>query len=202
MTIPENLPIAKLKREDLYSLEQYAQRRAQFRAQVIAHKKNRQVRIGPHAALYFEDRLTMQYQIQEMLRVERIFESAGIEEELATYNPLIPDGSNWKATFMLEYPDVEQRRQALEQLKGVEDRVWARVADFEPIWAIADEDLERGNDTKTSSVHFLRFELTPPMIAALKRDAALSMGIDHPHYCHELTLPATTCAALVRDLVG
>ncbi len=192
--------MTKLKREDLYTLEQYAQLRAQFRAQVIAHKQTRQVNVGPHAALYFEDRLTMQYQVQEMLRVERIFEAEGIEDELATYNPLIPDGSNWKATFMLEYPDVDQRRQALAQLIGIEDRVWVRVADFEPVWAIADEDIKRENDAKTSSVHFVRFELTAPMIAAVKRAAAVRMGIDHSHYRSETTLTAATRDSLAADL--
>ena len=194
--------MSKLRREDLYPLEQYAQLRQQFRAKVMEHKKNRHVRIGPNAGLYFEDRLTMHYQIQEMLRVERIFELDGIDAELASYNPLIPDGTNWKATFMLEYPDVEQRRQALEQLKGIEDQVWIRVVDFEPVAAIADEDIARETDTKTSAVHFLRFELTPPMIVAVKRGAALSMGIDHPHYCHELSLPAATRDALASDLAG
>ena len=192
----------RLTRDQLMPLEQYAQVRNDFRAKVMAHKQNRQVQIGPNATLYFEDRLTMQYQVQEMLRIERIFEPAGIEDELAAYNPLVPDGSNWKATFMLEYPDIEQRQRALVQLKGVEDRVWVRVADFEPLWAIADEDLERENDTKTSSVHFLRFELTPPMIAAVKRGAAVSVGIDHPRYRHELMLPAATRDSLAADLLG
>jgi hypothetical protein len=194
--------VQKLTRDQLMPLEQYAKVRNDFRAKVMAHKKNRQVQIGPNAALTFEDRLTMHYQVQEMLRVERIFEPEGIEDELATYNPLVPDGTNWKATFMLEYPDIEQRQRALAQLRGIEDRVWVRVADFEPVWAIADEDLERENDTKTSAVHFLRFELTPPMVAAVKRGAAVSMGIDHPQYRHELTLPAATRDALAADLVG
>lgn len=192
----------KLKREDLYSLEHYAQIRPQFRAQVIEHKKNRQVPIGSHATLHFEDRLTMQYQVQEMLRTERIFEPEGIEDELSAYNPLIPDGANWKATFMLEYPDPQQRRVALSQLIGIEDNVWVRVADFEPVRAIADEDMERENDTKTSSVHFLRFEFTPPMIQAIKRGTAVSVGIDHPNYRHELTLPSATRDSLAADLVG
>lgn len=192
----------KLTRDQLMPLEQYAKVRNDFRAKVMAHKKNRQVQLGPNATLTFEDRLTMQYQVQEMLRIERIFETEGIEDELATYNPLVPDGTNWKATFMLEYPDIEQRHRALAALKGIEDRVWVRVADFEPVRAIADEDLERENETKTSSVHFLRFELTPAMIAAVKRGAAVSMGIDHPQYRHELTPPPTTRDSLVADLVG
>jgi hypothetical protein len=179
--------VAKLTRNDLYPLEQYAAMRQQFRAKVIEHKKLRQVAVGPNATLCFEDRLTMLYQVQEMLRAERIFEAQGIEEELGAYNPLIPDGTNWKATFLIEYPDIEERRVALEQLKGVEDRVWIRVADFEPVWSIADEDMERENDVKTSSVHFLRFELTPPMIVAVMRGAAVGLGIDHPAYRHEVS---------------
>jgi hypothetical protein len=192
--------MTKLKREDLYSLEQYAQLRPQFRAQVIEHKKHRQLHIGPHATLYFEDRLTMQYQVQEMLRVERIFEAEGIDDELEAYNPLIPDGTNWKATFMLEYPDVDQRRVALGELVGIEDHVWMRVTDFEPVWSVADEDLDRSNDDKTASVHFVRIELTPAMIAAVKRGAAVTAGIDHPRYRHEITLPAGVRDSLAADL--
>jgi hypothetical protein len=172
----------KLTKEDLYTLESYAEARDGFRARVMEHKKNRQVGIGPNARLYFEDVLTMQYQVQEMLRVERIFEAEGIQEELDAYNPLIPEGSNWKATFMMEYPDLEERRRMLAQLKGVEDRVWVQVADFDRVYAIADEDLEREDEEKTSSVHFLRFELSPEMAAAVKAGAAVSAGIDHEHY--------------------
>lgn len=203
MTAPGNIPMPKLRREDLYSLEHYAKIRPQFRAMVIKHKQSRLVPIGPHATLSFEDRLTMHYQVQEMLRVERIFEADGIEQELEAYNPLIPDGSNWKATFMLEYPDVEQRQRALAQLKGIEDRVWVRVADAgsEPVWAIADEDLERENDSKTSSVHFLRFELTKQTIAVLKRGADVHIGIDHPQYRHELLLPPSIRDSLAADLL-
>jgi hypothetical protein len=193
----------KLNREDLFSLEKYAEVRPQFRAQVMAHKQNRQVSIGPNATLYFEDRMTMQYQVQEMLRIERIFETDGINDELAAYNPLIPDGSNWKATFMVEFPDVEERRVALMRLKGVEDRVWARVAGFEPVRPIADEDLEREDEEKTSSVHFLRFELTPDMVRAVKQGAAISMGIDHPAYNHQVDpVPAATRDSLAQDLSG
>jgi len=193
----------KLNREDLFSLEKYAEVRPQFRAQVMAHKQNRQVSIGPNATLYFEDRMTMQYQVQEMLRIERIFETQGINDELAAYNPLIPDGSNWKATFMVEFPDVEERREALKRLKGVEDRVWARVAGFEPVRPIADEDLEREDEEKTSSVHFLRFELTPDMVRAVKQGAAISMGIDHPAYNHQVDpVPAATRDSLAQDLSG
>jgi hypothetical protein len=191
----------KLTREDLYSLEKYAQVRPQFRAEVMAHKQKRQVQIGDHARLYFEDRLTIQYQVQEMLRIERVFEAAGIEDELHAYNPLIPDGANWKATFMLEYDDVEERRVALEGLKGVEDRVWVRVGELAKVWAIADEDLERENDSKTSSVHFVRFELTPEMVRAAKSGAAIAMGIDHPSYRYETDpLPVTVRDALASDL--
>ena len=174
----------KLTRDDLFSLEKYAELRPEFRARVMAHKKNRQVPIGPNATLYFEDGLTMRYQIQEMLRAERIFEAAGIQDELDAYNPLIPDGSNWKATFMMEFPDEEERRQQLQKLIGVERHVWAQVADFARITPIADEDLERETEEKTSSVHFLRFELTPDMATAVKQGAPVSIGIDHPAYAH------------------
>jgi len=190
----------KLTRTDLYSLEQYAEQRSAFRDKVMAHKKNRRVALGPHAALYFEDRLTIQYQVQEMLRAERIFESAGIDEELDAYNPLIPDGSNWKATFMLEYDDVNERRGALEKLVGIEDRVWVKVAGLDPVFAIADEDLERDTEQKTSAVHFLRFELTPQMVAAAQEGAAIGMGIDLPAYqCTLEPLPENIRAALVQD---
>lgn len=191
----------KLKREDLFPLEVYARERPSFREKVIAHKKNRQVQIGANITLSFEDRLTMQYQIQEMLRVERIFEAEGIQDELDAYNPLIPDGSNWKATLLIEYPDIEERRVALERLKGVEDRVWIRVAGQQPIWAIADEDLERTNETKTSSVHFLRFELSPDAIRAMKQGAGVSIGIDHPEYRYALEpIPVAVRDSLVQDL--
>jgi hypothetical protein len=199
----ESAIMKKLNREDLFSLEKYAEVRPQFRAQVMAHKQNRQVNIGPNATLYFEDRMTMQYQVQEMLRIERIFEAGGINEELEAYNPLIPDGSNWKATFMVEFPDVEERRVALKRLKGVENKVWARVAGFEPVRPIADEDLEREDEEKTSSVHFLRFELTPDMVRAVKQGAAISMGIDHPAYNHQVDpIPAATRDSLAQDLSG
>ncbi len=191
----------KLTRDGLYSLEHYAQVRNDFRARVMAHKKNRQVHIGPHATLYFEDLLTMHYQVQEMLRVERIFEARGIDEELAAYNPLIPDGTNWKATFMLEYGDENERRIALAKMIGIEAKVWARVQGYDKVRPLADEDMERSNDDKTSAVHFLRFELSPAMIAALKSGAAVSMGIDHPTYTHSVDpLPAAARAALVADL--
>jgi hypothetical protein len=193
----------KLTRDKLYTLEKYAEVRNDFRAKVIAHKKNRQVHIGPHASLYFEDFLTMQYQVQEMLRAEKIFEAEGIAEELAAYNPLIPDGSNWKATFMLEYSDEDERRAALARMQGIEDKVWVRVTGFDPVWAIADEDMERDNEEKTSAVHFLRFELTPDMIKSAKNGAAIGMGIEHPAYAHRVDpLPAEQRAALMQDLAS
>lgn len=191
----------KLTRGDLYSLEHYAEIRPEYRARVIAHKKHRNIHIGPQVTLYFEDRLTIQYQIQEMLRVERIFEAAGIEEELAAYNPLIPDGSNWKATLMIEEPDVDTRRRLLADLIGVEDRVWIRVDGHEPVFAIADEDLDRDTEEKTSSVHFLRFELTPEMATAARAGASLGLGIDHHNYSHRLEPVAENIrAALQADL--
>jgi hypothetical protein len=193
--------MAKLTREDLMSLEEYSQQRPAFREKVMQHKKNRQVIIGDNAALYFEDCLTMQYQIQEMLRVERIFESEGIQEELDAYNPLIPDGSNWKATFMMEYPDEEQRREALANLIGIEDKVWVQVEGFDKVWAIADEDLERESQEKTSSVHFMRFELDDAMKTAVKQGAAINMGIDHDHYKYAKTpIPQSVRDSLAADL--
>ena len=190
----------KLGPEDLYSLEQYARLRSEFRARVMAHKKNRQVAIGDHATVYFEDRLTMQYQVQEMLRIERIFEPELIEHELDTYNALIPDGSNWKATFMIEYPDPEERRVALSRLKGVEHRVWVRVAGCDRVYAIADEDLGRTDDTKTSSVHFLRFQLTGDIARRVKEGADVEIGIDHASYDHAVTIPPAVRESLAGDL--
>jgi len=191
----------KLDRDKLFSLEKYAEVRPEFRARVMAHKKNRRLPIGPNAALYFEDALTMQYQIQEMLRIERIFEAAGIQEELDAYNPLIPDGSNWKATFMLEYPEEEERRVQLEKLIGIERHVWAQVADFARVTPVADEDLEREDEHKTASVHFMRFELTPEMAAAVKNGATVSMGIDHPAYTYAAEpIPQNIRDSLAGDL--
>jgi hypothetical protein len=191
----------KLTRADLYSLEKYAEVRPAFRARIIEHKKNRRVPLGAHAALYFEDALTMQYQVQEMLRIERIFEAKGIEEELEVYNALVPDGSNWKATFMVEYPDEAERREALARLIGVENAVWMQVAGFDRVRAIANEDLDRSTDDKTASVHFMRFELTPAMVAAVKSGAAISAGIDHPNLQTSLSpLPAPLRDALAADL--
>jgi len=174
--------MAKLSRSDLWSLEEYAQERPAFRARVLEHKKNRQVALGEHARLYFEDALTIHYQIQEMLRIEKVFEPEGILEELEAYNPLIPDGQNWKATFMLEYADPQERALRLGELIGIEDRVWMQVDGCERVYAIADEDLDRENADKTSSVHFLRFELDPSMISALQAGSVLRAGIDHPNY--------------------
>jgi len=192
---------AKLTRDDLWSLEQYAEKRNDFRAQVIEHKKSRQVAIGPNATLYFEDRMVMQYQVQEMLRIERIFEKEAIQEELDAYNPLIPDGSNWKATFMLEYPDVEQRKMELGKLIGIEKKIWVRVGELDKVYPIANEDLERETEEKTSSVHFLRFELTPEMVTAAKSGAAISMGIDHDAYRYEVVPVADNIRqSLVADL--
>lgn len=190
----------RLTRENLMSLEKYAQARNEFRREVIAHKQQRQVQIGAHARLYFEDKLTIQYQVQEMLRIERIFEAAGIDEELSAYNPLIPNGKNWKATFMLEYDDPNERKVALGKLIGIEDKVWVRVGDLPSVHGIADEDLERANETKTSAVHFVRFDLTADMIQQVKQGARVTMGIDHPEYRHELTLADNTRTALARDL--
>jgi hypothetical protein len=191
----------KLSRENLFSLEEYAQRRGEFRAEVMAHKKNRKLALGSNASLYFEDALTMQYQVQEMLRIERIFEAEGIQEELDAYNPLIPDGSNWKATFMMEYPDPEERRVKLAGLIGIEDKVWVQVADFDRVYAIADEDLERADEEKTSSVHFLRFELSPEMVQAVKAGAAVSAGIEHPNYTEAAEpIPGNIRDALAADL--
>ncbi len=189
-----------LTRQDLMSLEQYAEQRAAFRARVIEHKKQRRVALGPHAALYFEDALTMQYQVQEMLRIERIFEAAGIQEELDVYNPLIPDGQNWKATFMVEYPDETERRAALAQLVGIEERVYVQVADFDRVYPICNEDLDRSSAEKTASVHFMRFELSPAMCAAVKEGAAIRAGVDHANYRVEVGLQPSVRDSLAADL--
>ncbi len=190
----------RLTRANLMSLEQYSEQRAAFRQRVMAHKKDRRLALGEHAALYFEDALTIQYQVQEMLRIEKIFEAAGIQEELEVYNPLIPDGSNWKATFMLEYAEVEERRAALAQLVGIEHQVWLQVEGCERITPAANEDLDRSTEDKTASVHFMRFELTPGMIAALKSGAPLLAGIDHSGYRMETLVPQKVRQALVADL--
>lgn len=194
--------MTRIARDSLLTLEDYARQRKEFRAKVIAHKKLRTVALGAHVTLQFEDELTIRYQIQEMLRIERIFEDAGIRGELDAYNPLIPDGSNLKATMMIEYPDPAERQRMLARLKGVEDRVWILVEGCEPVYAIADEDLERENESKTSSVHFLRFELSEEMRKALKYGVALGMGIDHPEYHATLdSVPSEIRASLAGDLL-
>jgi len=191
----------KLTPADLMSLERYARERPAFRAQLLEHKRDRKLAIGPNVTWSFEDRLTMQYQVQEMLRAERIFEPEGIRDELDTYNPLIPDGSNWKVTLLIEFPDAAERQRQLAQLIGLEDRCWVRVRGHDRVYAIADEDLERETTEKTSAVHFLRFELTPAMISALKGAAELAAGVDHDHYRHSVDpVPAPVRAALLLDL--
>jgi len=190
-----------IKREELLSLEAYARSRNDFRAQVIAHKKLRTVPLGEHITLQFEDALLIRYQIQEMLRIERIFEEAGIQGELDAYNPLVPDGGNWKASMFIEYPEAEERRRMLARLKGVERRVWVQVGTGARVYAIADEDLERENEEKTSSVHFLRFELAPAMRAELRRGAALAIGVDHPDYQASVAVAPDVRASLASDLL-
>jgi hypothetical protein len=193
--------VEKLSRKDLWSLEEYSERRVQFRNEVMAHKKNRQVALGEHARLYFEDPITIRYQIQEMLRIEKTFEAAAIQEELDAYNPLIGDGSNWKATFMLEYSDPGERAAALTRLLGIEDKVWVQVGNCEKVYAIADEDMDRENDIKTSAVHFMRFELSVAMIAELKAGSLLQMGIDHANYpLSPVTVTAQVSQSLAADL--
>jgi len=190
----------KIDRASLMPLETYAKERNTFRAKVMAHKKHRQIALGAHLTLSFEDELTMRYQVQEMLRVERIFEEAGIHDELDAYNPLIPDGRNFKATMLLEYPDAQDRKQKLAGLIGIEDKVWVQVEGCAKVYAIADEDLERENEEKTSSVHFLRFELTEEMARSAKHGAALSVGVNHPNYTTERQLADDERNALVSDL--
>jgi hypothetical protein len=192
----------KLSREDLMSLETYAEQRPEFRARVLEHKKHRRVDIGPNLTLYFEDRLTIQYQVQEMLRIERIFEADGINEELEAYNPLIPDGSNLKCTAMLEFEDVAVRKERLAQLVGVENLVWLQVSGFDKVYAIANEDLDRSTEEKTSAVHFMRFELAGEMISALRAGSALTFGTDHAGYPYTCEAPAATLEALLGDLDG
>ena len=191
----------KLTRSDLYGLEEYARIRPEFRAKVMAHKRNRKVQLGPNMTVHFEDRLTIQYQVQEMLRTERLFNPEEIEDELDAYNPLIPDGSNWKATMMIEYAEEQERRTALAKLMDIEDRVWVQVAGMDRVYAIADEDLDRETAEKTSSVHFLRFELSPQMARAVKQGAAVGLGCDHPQYKHDISaLPAEVRDSLAADL--
>ncbi len=189
-----------IKRDSLLSLEAYARQRNDFRARVIEHKKRRTVHVGEHVTLQFEDELLIRYQIQEMLRVERIFEEAGIQGELDAYNPLLPDGGNWKATMFIEYPEVEQRRRMLERLKGVERRTWVQVEGAERIFAIADEDLERENEEKTAAVHFVRFELPAAARERLRAGAGLRIGTDHPEYRASVEATPEQRAALIADL--
>ena len=181
----------KLTREDLYSLEQYAEMRDDYRKKIMAHKKDRRLELGENILMMFEDRLIMQYQVQEMLKAEKIFEAAGIEEELEAYNPLIPDGTNWKATMLIQYPDVEERQHKLTQLIGIENSIWVQVEGFDKVYAIADEDLERDTEEKTSAVHFMRYELGDEMITAVKTGAAISAGVEHENY-HAVADPIAT----------
>ena len=193
--------VLRITRDSLLTLEAYAKARSEYRAKVIVHKKQRTVHLGQHLTLLFEDELTVRYQIQEMLRIEKTFDEGGIQDELDVYNPLVPDGANWKATLLVEYEDVDERKIALAKLKGIEDRVWVQVEGAARVHAIADEDLERENESKTSSVHFVRFELTPAMIVALKRGAGLAIGVEHPAYSAMLpAVPDATRRALLADL--
>lgn len=193
--------MTKLSRTDLYSLEEYSEIRDEFRARVMEHKKNRRLDIGDNLVLLFEDRLVMHYQIQEMLKAEKIFDADGIQEELDAYNPLIPDGTNWKATMMIQYADVAERQQMLAKLVGIENRIWLRIGDHDKVYPIADEDLERATDDKTSAVHFLRFELAPTMIADIHKGASISAGVDHENYSVTLdAIPDNVATSLAQDL--
>jgi hypothetical protein len=191
----------RITRDSLLTLEAYAKARNEFRARVLEHKRPRTVHLGEHVTLVFEDELTLRYQVQEMLRIEKTFEDAGIQDELDAYNPLVPDGSNFKATMLVEYADVDERKVALARLRGIAERVWVQVDGNPRVHAIADEDLPRENDEKTSAVHFLRFELTAAMVAALKHGVGLGIGVDHPNYTAEIpAVGAATRTALVADL--
>lgn len=193
--------MSKLTREDLWSLEEYSVKRSDFRTEVLAHKKNRQLQLSDNARLLFEDTLTLRYQIQEMLRIEKVFEAAGIQEELDAYNPLIPDGDNWKATFMIEYEEVNERKLRLTELKNVEDLIWMQVEGHDKVYAIADEDMDRENETKTSSVHFVRFQLTPDMVKAAKAGAVLYAGCDLEGFkLGPLKVPENVALSLRADL--
>jgi hypothetical protein len=193
--------MARITRDSLLTLEAYARERPQFRSKVIAHKRNRTLGIGPNVTVVFEDELTMRYQVQEMLRAERIFEPEGIQNELDAYNPLVPDGSNWKCTMLIEYPEIAERRRMLPKLIGIEDRVWVRVEGCKQVFAIADEDMDRENEVKTSSVHFLRFELDEDMKKKLRSGAGLAVGVDHPEYKHEIAeVNDSVRSSLLKDL--
>ncbi|MBO6564932.1 MAG: DUF3501 family protein [Pseudomonadales bacterium] len=190
-----------LERKNLWSLEEYAENRPDFRAEVLAHKENRRVQIGKHVLLVFEDALTIKYQIQEMLRIEKVFEAAGIQEELDAYNPLIPDGDNWKCSMLIQYPDVEERKERLAKLIDIENKVWVKVGDTEKVFAIADEDLERANDEKTSAVHFLRFQFEQAQVEALKAGESITFGVDHDNYdVGDLVVSEEVRAALAADI--
>lgn len=190
----------QITRADLMSLEQYAEKRAEFRQQVLAHKKNRRVPLGPNTTLYFEDRLTLLYQIQEMLRIEKIFETEGINEELEAYNPMIPGGRNFKATFMIEYADAIIRAAQLQKMVGIEDLVWMQIENHDKLWSIADEDLDRSTENKTSAVHFMRFEVSEEMAQALKHGADWKIGVQHPVYTYEFNVDGETRESLLQDL--
>jgi hypothetical protein len=201
MTTMHATAMPKIQPDSLMTLEAYARSRKEFRAKVMAHKRDRTIALGDHVTLIFEDELTIRYQVQEMLRIERIFEEDGIRGELDAYNPLIPDGRNFKATMLIEYTDVDERKRALARLKGIEARVWVRVDGFQRVLAIADEDLERETEEKTSSVHFLRFELTEEMARSLKQGAGLAIGVDHPEYRAEVAaVPSAIRSSLAGDL--
>jgi len=190
-----------LERKDLWSLETYSEQRQAFRAEVLAHKENRRVLLGSHILLVFEDQLTIRYQIQEMLRIEKTFDASGIQEELDAYNPLIPDGDNWKCSMLIQYPDVEERREKLAALLDIENRIWTRIGEGEKVYAIADEDLERANDEKTSAVHFLRFQFSAEASAALKAGDSITFGIDHEHYpIEDLMVEESVRQALAADI--
>jgi len=197
MTMSEQ---SQITRNDLMSLEQYAEKRSEFRRQVLDHKKTRQIALGPNATLYFEDRLTLLYQIQEMLRIEKVFEADGINEELEAYNPMIPTGRNFKATFMIEYTDAEIRAAQLEKMVGIEDLVWIQIAGFDKVWSIADEDLERSTESKTSAVHFMRFEVSDDMAKALKDGADWHIGVQHPVYTYDVEISGDYRDNLINDL--
>jgi hypothetical protein len=192
----------QIKPDSLLPLEVYARERKDYRSRVIAHKKLRTLHVGEHVTLIFEDELTIRYQVQEMLRIERIFEEEGIRGELETYNPLIPDGGNWKATMLIEYPDEAERRRRLAELKGIEDRTWVQVEGRVRVFAIADEDMDRENEDKTSAVHFVRFELEPEMREALKGGAQLAVGVDHPNYRGSVRVPPEVRLSLLGDLIA
>ena len=190
----------KITPESLMTLEAYSKYRKAHKADVIAHRKLRSVPLGDHVTLQFESEMTIRYQIQEMLRIEKIFEEEGIMQEIDAYAPLMPDGSNWKATMMIEYPDENERRRELARLIGVEDRMFVEVEGHDRVYAIADEDLDRENDDKTSAVHFVRFEFTPAMVAAIKAGASVKVGCDHRNYPAHVTIAPETLASLAGDL--